>query len=105
MNTISDNLRETMKGIEEFVYGSHEDRREVASDPGSDSNAQPLCANCGHEKHLHEDQYGCEYERGDGYRGAEFMEALGPCGCKEYEPETEDEAPFSTEDTEGRYGN
>ena len=39
------------------------------------------CGECSHELKYHLDAYGCEIERGDGYRGQEFMEALGPCGC------------------------
>ena len=42
-----------------------------------------ICDDCGHALKYHvAEQYGCEIERGDGYRGAEFMEALGPCCCK-----------------------
>lgn len=42
------------------------------------------CIDCEHPLHLHIDQYGCEHDRGDGYRttGSEVLEALGPCGCK-----------------------
>ena len=36
---------------------------------------------CDHAFKYHLDDSGCEVERGDGYRGAEFQEALGPCGC------------------------
>ena len=42
-----------------------------------------LCPQCGHTLARHVDEYGCEYDRGDGYRGdAEYLQALGPCGCK-----------------------
>ena len=36
------------------------------------------CEECAHPLH---DPGKCEVERGDGYRGAEFQEALGPCTC------------------------
>lgn len=42
-----------------------------------------ICTECDHELILHVDKYGCERDRGDGYRaGSEYLEALGPCGCK-----------------------
>jgi len=43
----------------------------------------PVCEDCAHPMKLHHSPYGCEYERGDGYRGnAEFEQALGPCSCR-----------------------
>jgi hypothetical protein len=40
------------------------------------------CPDCEHSLSKHADKYGCEYDRGDGYiGGAEFLQALGPCGC------------------------
>lgn len=42
------------------------------------------CSECEHKLKYHIDKYGCEYERGDGYIGdAEYLQALGPCGCNE----------------------
>ena len=41
------------------------------------------CGDCGHDLDWHLDKYGCEFDRGDGYRaGGEILEALGPCGCE-----------------------
>jgi len=40
-----------------------------------------VCPACNHELQHHLYKEGCEVERGDGYRHAEFEEALGPCGC------------------------
>ena len=41
------------------------------------------CPDCEHSLRQHVDKYGCEYDRGDGYfGGAEFLQALGPCGCE-----------------------
>jgi hypothetical protein len=40
------------------------------------------CDECGHALDRHGPD-GCHIERGDGYRGAEFVEALGPCPCKQ----------------------
>lgn len=41
-----------------------------------------VCPECSHELQHHADRYGCEVERGDGYRSrSEIEEALGPCGC------------------------
>jgi hypothetical protein len=37
-----------------------------------------FCEDCGHKAHP---PGKCEVERGDGYRGKEYMEALGPCTC------------------------
>lgn len=37
-----------------------------------------LCPDCDHPVHA---PGKCEFELGDGYRGAEFEEALGPCAC------------------------
>jgi hypothetical protein len=45
--------------------------------------AKLVCPQCDHELQHHADKYGCEIERGDGYRNAEFEEALGPCGCND----------------------
>lgn len=43
-----------------------------------DRELTPQCEECGHTIH----EIGkCKIERGDGYRGAEFKEALGPCTC------------------------
>jgi len=40
------------------------------------------CDNCGHPLSLHDPKYGCEFERGDFLIGdAEFLQAVGPCGC------------------------
>lgn len=43
--------------------------------------AKLVCPACDHELQHHFDPQGCEIERGDDYRHAEFQEALGPCGC------------------------
>ena len=41
------------------------------------------CPECDHPARYHLDEYGCEYERGDGYpNGSEILQALGPCCCK-----------------------
>ena len=45
--------------------------------------AKLICPACEHELQHHADKHGCEIERGDGYRRAEFQEALGPCGCND----------------------
>jgi hypothetical protein len=44
------------------------------------------CPECDHPLDLHKAPYGCEYERGDreggeGDRGPEPAQAMGPCGC------------------------
>lgn len=46
----------------------------------------PNCANCGHAYHATE----CEHERGDHWVDGERMGAwvaMGPCGCRNFEPE------------------
>ena len=45
--------------------------------------AKLVCPECNHELQHHADKHGCEVERGDGYRHAEFEEARGPCGCSD----------------------
>jgi hypothetical protein len=41
-----------------------------------------VCEECNHPISAHHHKYGCEIERGDGYRGnSDVTEALGPCGC------------------------
>ena len=45
------------------------------------------CQECGHALRRHGPD-GCQAERGDGYRGAEFVEALGPCPCPQVGPAT-----------------
>jgi hypothetical protein len=45
------------------------------------------CPECGHALRRHGPD-GCHVERGDGYRGAEFVEALGPCPCPRVGPAT-----------------
>ncbi len=46
------------------------------------------CANCGHsDPH---GKYGCEHERGDrwiDHGNGDRLVAMGPCGCREFEPE------------------
>jgi hypothetical protein len=45
------------------------------------------CPECGHALRRHGPD-GCHVERGDGYRHAEFVEALGPCPCRQAGPAT-----------------
>ena len=46
------------------------------------------CDECGHKLKLHDEKYGCEYERGDAWVTGNQPEqptvlmAQGPCGCK-----------------------
>lgn len=46
-----------------------------------------LCEECGHELRLHDDPYGCQYERGDAWVTGNqadqptVLMAQGPCGC------------------------
>lgn len=71
--------------------GCSAERRNDVKSPSSLAlglNRSPECLNCGHSD-TH-GRYGCEHERGDrwvdhgnGYR----LVAMGPCGCREFEPE------------------
>lgn len=43
-----------------------------------------LCDECGHAIRRHNDKYGCEHERGDGWvegNNCGGLVAQGPCGC------------------------
>jgi hypothetical protein len=47
-----------------------------------------LCSNCNHKESLHDDPYGCQYERGDKWVDGERMGAWmaqGPCGCRNFQ--------------------
>jgi len=64
----------------------------------------PTCEECDHPVHAPGE---CQVERGDGYRGAEYKEALGPCSCgapdilQRFEQDRQTEAE-GREDRDGR---
>jgi hypothetical protein len=49
--------------------------------------AAQLCEECGHKVSLHDDLYGCRFERGDAWvtwnqpEASTVLMAQGPCGC------------------------
>lgn len=55
-----------------------------AAEPQIDAerDGSEKCEECNHPLKWHGPQ-GCEAERGDGYIGG-VLQALGPCGCKEW---------------------
>jgi hypothetical protein len=64
--------------------------------------AEDYCEECGHAVHLHNDKYGCQFERGDawvtGNQPGEptVLMAQGPCGCQAI--------TFETVEDEGEHG-
>ena len=84
-NVILDGPYENDAAFAVLAVNAYERQRECIRELASGVVAavgEAECAECGHSLRYHLDKYGCEIERGDGYRGAEFMEALGPCSCK-----------------------
>ena len=53
-----------------------------------DVDPETECNSCGHAIKLHNDRYGCQYERGDttvfDNKGNGGLMAMGPCGCKDW---------------------
>ena len=51
------------------------------------ARAETVCDECGHKVSLHNDRYGCQFERGDEWvtgnqpEAPTVLMAQGPCGC------------------------